>query len=107
MRIRLRFRLFLPRKKSASIAFWYQNAACRANPDPNAACRRELMVEPAQVRKLTSAQPFAPRRGARRADVCGFAGRPRIRAGLCHANAASTHRGGVRENAKTINNYKS
>ena len=26
MRIRLRFRLFLPRKKSASIAFWYQNA---------------------------------------------------------------------------------
>ena len=55
------------------------------------------MVEPAQVRKLTSAQPFAPRRGARRADVCGFAGRPRIRAGLCHANAASTHRGGVKK----------
>lgn len=26
----------LPRcGKSASIAFWYQNAACRANPDPN------------------------------------------------------------------------
>ena len=35
MRIRLRFRLFLLRKKSASIAFWYQNAACRENPDPN------------------------------------------------------------------------
>ena len=28
MRLRLRFRLFLLRKKSASIAFWYQNAAC-------------------------------------------------------------------------------
>ena len=42
MRLRLRFRLFLPRKKSASIAFWYQNAACRENPDPNAACRRKL-----------------------------------------------------------------
>ena len=40
MRIGLRFWLFLPRKKSASIAFWYQNAACRENPDPNAACRR-------------------------------------------------------------------
>ena len=24
----------------ASIAFWYQNAACRENPDPNAACGR-------------------------------------------------------------------
>ena len=35
MRIRLRFRLFLLCKKSASIAFWYQNAACRENPDPN------------------------------------------------------------------------
>lgn len=35
MRIRLRFRLFLLRKKSASIAFWYQNAACRENPVPN------------------------------------------------------------------------
>ena len=35
MRSRLRFRLFLLRKKSASIAFWYQNAACRENPDPN------------------------------------------------------------------------
>ena len=34
MRIRLRFRLFLPCKKSASIAFWYQNAACRENPTP-------------------------------------------------------------------------
>ena len=33
--MRLRFRLFLLCKKSASIAFWYQNAACRANPDPN------------------------------------------------------------------------
>ena len=32
----------------------------------------ELMVEPAQVRKLTSAQPFTPRHGARRADVCDF-----------------------------------
>ena len=40
MRIRLRFRLFLPRKKSASIAFWYQNAARRESPDPNAAHRR-------------------------------------------------------------------
>ena len=37
---RLRFRLFLLRKKSASIAFWYQNAACRENPDPNATCGR-------------------------------------------------------------------
>ena len=36
----LRFRLFLLRKKSASIAFWYQNAACRENPDPNAAYER-------------------------------------------------------------------
>ena len=35
-------RLFLPRKKSASIAFWYQNAACRENPDPNAACGRKV-----------------------------------------------------------------
>ena len=33
-------RLSPPRGKSASIAFWYQNAACRENPDPNAACRR-------------------------------------------------------------------
>ena len=46
MRLRLRFRLFLLRKKSASIAFWYQNAACRENPDPNMppVCG-ELMVE--------------------------------------------------------------
>ena len=42
MRIRLRFRLFLLRKKSASIAFWYQNAACRENPDPNAASGRKI-----------------------------------------------------------------
>ena len=42
--------------------------------------------------KCTSAQPFAPRRGARRADVCGFAGRLRIRAGLYHTNATSAHR---------------
>ena len=27
-------RLSPPRGKSASIAFWYQNAACRENPDP-------------------------------------------------------------------------
>ena len=33
-------RLSPPRGKSASIAFWYQNAACRENPDPNAAYRR-------------------------------------------------------------------
>ena len=33
-------RLSPPRGKSASIAFWYQNAACRENPDPNAACGR-------------------------------------------------------------------
>ena len=38
----LRFRLFLLRKKSASIAFWYQNAACMENPDPNAACVRRI-----------------------------------------------------------------
>ena len=55
------------------------------------------MVEPAQVRKLTSAQPFTPRHGARRADVCGFMGQPRIRAGLRHTNAASAHRGGVKK----------
>ena len=42
MRIGLRFWLFLLRKKSASIAFWYQNAACRENPDPNAACVRRI-----------------------------------------------------------------
>ena len=42
MRIRLRFRLFLLHKKSASIAFWYQNAACRENPDPNAATGRKI-----------------------------------------------------------------
>ena len=35
-------RLFLRSKKSASIAFWYQNAACRENPDPNAAFRRKV-----------------------------------------------------------------
>ena len=35
-------RFFLPRKKSASIAFWYQNAACRENPDPNAASGRKV-----------------------------------------------------------------
>ena len=29
-----------PRGKSASIAFWDQNAAGRENPDPKAACRR-------------------------------------------------------------------
>lgn len=28
-------RLSPPRGKSASIAFWYQKAACRENPDPN------------------------------------------------------------------------
>ena len=39
---RLRFRLFLRYKKSASIAFWYQNAACRENPDPNAASGRKV-----------------------------------------------------------------
>ena len=48
-------------------------------------------------RKCTSAQPFAPRHGARCADVCGFMGRPRIRAGLRYTNAASTHRGGVKK----------
>ena len=42
-------------------------------------------------RKRTSAQPFDPRRGARRADVCGFMCRPRIRAGLRYTNAASAH----------------
>ena len=42
MRLRLRFRLFLLRKKSASIAFWYQNAACRENPGPNAASGRKI-----------------------------------------------------------------
>ena len=52
----------------------------------------EFMVKPAQVRKLTSAQPFVPRSGARCAAVCGFAGRPRIRAGLCCTNAASALR---------------
>ena len=45
MRIGLRFWLFLLRKKSASIAFWYQNAACRENPDPNAACGRRTNAE--------------------------------------------------------------
>ena len=35
-------RLSPPRGKSASIAFWYQNAACRENPDPNAACVRRI-----------------------------------------------------------------
>ena len=34
-RLRLRFRLSLLHKKSASIAFWYQKAACRENPVPN------------------------------------------------------------------------
>jgi len=47
--------------------------------------------------KRTSAQPLAPRRGAHRAAVCGFAGCPRIRAGLYHANATSAHRGGVKK----------
>ena len=71
----LRFRLFLRSKKSASIAFWYQNAACRENPDPNAATGRKINGRTAaQVRKRTSAQPFAPLRGARCADVCGFYG---------------------------------
>ena len=42
MRIGLHFWLFLLRKKSASIAFWYQNAACSENPDPNAACERRV-----------------------------------------------------------------
>ena len=85
MRIRLRFRLFLLRKKSASIAFWYQNAACWENPDPNAASGWK-------VDNRSSAQPFAPRRGVRCADVCGFMGQPRIRAGLYHTNATSAHR---------------
>ena len=35
-------RIVVSRKKSASIAFWYQNAACRENPDPNAASRRKI-----------------------------------------------------------------
>ena len=47
--------------------------------------------------KRTSAQPFAPRRGARCADVCGFMGRPRIRGGLYHTNATPAHRGGVKK----------
>ena len=98
MRTVLRFWLFLPCKKSASIAFWYQNAACRENPDPNAACGRKINGwTTAQVRKHISVQPFAPWRGARRADVCGFTGRPRIRAGLRHANAASALRGGMKK----------
>ena len=42
MRIGLHFWLFLLRKKSASIAFWYQNAACRENPDPNAASGQKI-----------------------------------------------------------------
>ena len=42
--------------------------------------------------KCTSAQPFAPRRRARCADVCGFMGRLRTRAGLLHTNATSALR---------------
>ena len=42
MRIGLHLWLFLLRKKSASIAFWYQNATCRVNPDPNAARVRRI-----------------------------------------------------------------
>ena len=37
-------------------------------------------------------QPEQARRGARCAAVCGFAGRPRIRAGLRHTNAAFARR---------------
>ena len=55
------------------------------------------MVDYGTSQKCTSAQLFAPRRGARRADVCGFASRPRIRAGLRHTNAASARRGGVKK----------
>ena len=36
---------------------------------------------------------------ARRADVCGFAGRPRIRAGLRYTNAASAHRAAQKKRA--------
>ena len=47
--------------------------------------------------KRTSAQPVAPRRGARCADVCDFMGQPRIRAGLRYTNAASALRDGVKK----------
>ena len=53
--------------------------------------------------KRASAQPFAPRRGARCADVCGFVDQLRIRAGLRHINAASAHRGGVKKMGKNFN----
>ena len=46
MRIRLRFRLFLLRKKSASIAFWYQNAMLAGKTlTPMPPVCGELMVE--------------------------------------------------------------
>lgn len=36
----------------ASIAFWYQNAACRENPDPNAACGRRKERRAEELRRL-------------------------------------------------------
>ena len=50
-----------------------------------------------QRRDGISTQPLTSQRGARRADVCGFAGQLRIPAGPRHTNAASAHCGGVKK----------
>ena len=83
----------LARKAQAS-RFGTKTQLAGRTPAPNAACRRKI---DGCTTKHISAQPFAPRRGTRRADVCGFADRLRIHAGLRHANAASAHRGGVKK----------
>ena len=75
MRIRLHFRLFLLCKKSASIAFGTktQLAGKTLTPMPPASGAGNGQIYPQRWNGI-STQPFTPRHGARRADVCGFAG---------------------------------
>ena len=95
--MRLRFRLFLLRKKSASIAFWYQNAACRANPDPNAACGRSVDGQ-AKAKLETKHRRSRLLRGVGRVvPMCAALQADRARAGLRYTNGASALRGGVKK----------
>ena len=57
MRVRLRFRLFLLRKKSASIAFWYQNAMLARVVADCAASRRLFML---RIKKSSLIRFVAP-----------------------------------------------
>ena len=69
-------------------AFWYQNAMLALFLRGKKSLKRSLI----RILSRKKFQLFVPRRGARCADMCGFAGCPRIRAGLRHTNATSAHR---------------